>query len=87
MSASATIRGAMADGADGERIDRLAALAGSHAPESPMLIAEVEGHPVAAIGIFDGHAISDPYRSTPALRLRLWLLRLELRLTVAVHGI
>ncbi|MBV9197704.1 MAG: hypothetical protein JO168_26510 [Solirubrobacterales bacterium] len=87
MSASATIRGAMVHGADGERLNGLAALTGGHPPEGPVLLAEVEGDPIAAIGIFDGHAISDPYRSTFALRLRLRLLRLQLRLTVAVHGI
>jgi len=86
MSA-ASIRGAVADGADGKLIDRLATLARSHPPEGPMLLAEVEGHPVAAIGIFDGHAISDPRRSTFALRMRLRLLRLQLRITVTLYGI
>jgi hypothetical protein len=52
-----------------------------------MLLAEVEGDPVAAIGIFDGHAISDPGRSTSALLIHLRLLRLQLRLTVAVWGV
>jgi hypothetical protein len=87
MSRSATIRGAVAEGADGERINRLAALTGSHPPEGPMLLAEVEGDPVAAIGILDGHAISDPRRSTFALRIRLRLLRHQLRVIVAVTGV
>jgi hypothetical protein len=87
MSRSATIRGAVADGADRERINRLAALAGSHPPEGPILLSEVEGDPVAAIGIFDAHAISDPRRSTFALRMRLRLLRHQLRLIVAVTGV
>jgi hypothetical protein len=52
-----------------------------------VLLAEVQGDPVAAIGIFDGHAISDPGRSTLALRMLLHLLRLQLRLTVAVYGV
>ena len=86
MRRSATIRGVLADGADGERINRLAALTDTHPPEGAVLLAEVEGDPVAAIGIFDGHAISDPYRSTFALRMRLQLLRLQLRLIVAVYG-
>jgi hypothetical protein len=84
---SATIRGAVADGADGERINRLAALAASRPPEGMVLLAEVDGDPVAAIGLFDGHAISDPGRSTLALRVRLRLLRLPLRLLVAVTGL
>jgi hypothetical protein len=87
MSQLATIRGAVAEGADAERISRLAARAGSRPPEGAMLLAEVKGNPVAAIGIFDPHAISDPARSTLALRLRLHLLRLQLRLIVAVHGL
>jgi hypothetical protein len=87
MTRSATIRGAVAEGADGERINRLAALTGSHPPEGLVLLAEVQGDPVAAIGIFDGHAISDPRRSTFALRMRLCLLRVQLKLTVAVCGI
>jgi hypothetical protein len=87
MTPVTTIRGAVADGADGERINRLAALADSRAPEGMVLLAEVEGDPVAAIGIFDGHAISDPGRATLALRMRLHLLRLQLRVIVAIHGI
>jgi hypothetical protein len=87
MRRSATIRGALADGAEGEEITRLAALTGSRPPEGAVLLAEVEGDPVAAIGIFDGHEISDPDRSTFALLMQLRLLRLQLRLTVAVFGI
>jgi hypothetical protein len=87
MSRSATIRGAVPDGADGERINRLAAIAGSTAPQGVVLLAEVEGDPVAAVGIFDRHAISDPGRATLALRMRLQLLRLQLRLIVAVRGL
>jgi hypothetical protein len=81
-----TIRGAVADGADRERINRLAALAGSRPPEGAILLAEADGDPVAAIGIFDRHAISHPARTSLALRLRLHLLRLELRLVFAIHG-
>jgi hypothetical protein len=86
MSDSAIIRGAVAEGADAERINRLAALSGSHPPEGLMLIAEVQGDPVAAIGVFDRKAIFAPGRSTLALRMRLYLLRLQLRLTVALYG-
>jgi hypothetical protein len=82
----ATFRGSLGEGADGERINRLAAFTGSPVPEGVVLLAEVEGEPVAAIGIFDGHAVADPVRATFALRLRLYLLRLQLRLIVAVRG-
>ena len=47
--------------------------------------ATIRGAVAAAIGKFDGPAISDPGRSTFALRMRL--LRLQLRLTVAVCGV
>jgi hypothetical protein len=52
-----------------------------------VLLAEVEGDPVAAIGIFDRHTISDPSRPTSWLWMRLHLLRLQLRLIVAIHGL
>jgi hypothetical protein len=80
-------RGSLGEGRDREEIGRLAALSASRAPEGVVLLAEVEGEPVAAIGLFDGHAVSDPARSGLAVRLRLHLLRLQLRLIVAVHGL
>jgi hypothetical protein len=87
MSDRTAIRGALVDGADGERISRLASLTSSDTPDGPVLLAEVEGDPVAAIGIFDGHVVSDPVRSTLALRLRLRLLRVPLRLIVTLYGL
>jgi len=87
MSRSATIRGSTAEGPDAECINRLAALTGRQAPDGPLLLAEVGGDPVAAIGIFDGHTISDPGRSSLALMMRLHILRVQLRLAVAVWGI
>jgi hypothetical protein len=86
-SRATTIRGAVAEGADSERIHRLAALARSRVPQGAMLLAETDGDPVAAIGIFDRHTIEDPARASLALRIRLHLLRLQLRLIVAVHGL
>ena len=87
MSAPITIRGAVAEGADGERLTRLAAIAGTRPPEGAVLLAEADGDPVAAVGIFDRHSIADPCRSTLALRLQLRLLRLPLRLLATVVGI
>ena len=83
----ATFRGSLGEGVDGQRIDRLAALSASPAPQGVVLLAEVEGEPVAAIGLFVGHAVSDPVRAGLATRMRLHLLRVQLRLTVAVHGL
>ena len=83
----ARFRGSIGEGADAERIDRLAALSGSRPPEGLVLLAELEGEPVAAVGLFDRHTVADPARSNLALRLRLHLLRLQLRLVVAVRGL
>lgn len=74
-----TFRGALADGADGAHLDQLAALSGSPPPDGPVLLAEVRGTPVAAIGIFDRRAVADPGRSTLGVRMQLHLLRLHVR--------
>jgi hypothetical protein len=87
VSQSVTIRGALPEGADVEVVNRLAALTGSRPPEGLLLLAEMQGEPVAAIGIFDRHAIYDPRRSTFAVWMRLHLLRLQLRLILPVFGI
>ena len=83
----AKFRGSLREGADGERIDRLAALSASRPPEGVVLLAELEGEPVAAVGLFDRQTVADPARSTLALRMRLHLLRLQVRLIVAVRGL
>ncbi|MBV9336948.1 MAG: hypothetical protein JO262_00525 [Solirubrobacterales bacterium] len=83
----ATFRGSLGEGLDAERIHRLATLSTSRPPEGVVLLAEREGEPVAAIGLFDGHTVADPARSNLAVRLRLHLLRLQLRLIVSVHGL
>jgi hypothetical protein len=87
MSTSAQIRGALREGADGEHIDRLAALTGRRPPEGAVLLAEIDGDPVAAVGIFDRHSVADASRAGLGLRMRLHLLRLQLRLTVALTGL
>jgi hypothetical protein len=83
----AAIRGSLADGADGESIGRLASLSGSAPPQGAVLLAEVNGDAVAAIGIADGQAIADPERSTLALLMRLHLERLYVRIVVTVWGL
>ena len=82
-----TFRGTLADGADGRSIDRLAALSASTPPRGVVLLAEVEGEPVAAIGLFDGQTVSDRARSTFAALMRLHLLRLQVRTIVALRGL
>jgi hypothetical protein len=48
---------------DHERIDRLAQLDGGRAPTGDVLLAEVDGRLLAAVGI-DGTAVADPFEPT-----------------------
>jgi hypothetical protein len=68
-----------ATAADATALERLAALDSQSALSDPILLAEVDGTPVAAISLADGRAIADPFRRTAhvvgALRTRahgLW---------------
>ncbi len=81
------IRGGVAEGRDGEALRRLAALSGGKPPEGAVLFAEVGGEPVAAIGIMDSRAVSDPERSTFAMRMRLRFERVYVRVVVAFAGV
>jgi hypothetical protein len=83
----ATIRASMTDGPDGESIRRLAELDCSQAPEGAVVLAEVSGKPVAAIGIADGRTVADPDRTTPELIAHLALQRLQVRLIGSIWGI
>ena len=56
-------------------------------PSGAVLLAEVAGDPVAAIGIFDGNVITDGARSDLGLRLRLHLDRLFVLAVIAVIGV
>jgi hypothetical protein len=83
---STTLRGVVAEGSAGEAIGRLAELTGSIAPRGAVLLAERNGEPVAAIGIMDGQAVAHPELSTLALRMRLQLERLYVRLAISIGG-
>src|SRR3954468_11827780 len=48
---------------ESEPVQRLASLAGETPPHGPVLLAEVDDEPVAAIAIADGRSIADPRRS------------------------
>ena len=59
-----------ASGTDAEKLSRLAALDSSRAPRGTVLLAELDGEPVAALSVDDGHAVADPFRrSADALAL------------------
>jgi hypothetical protein len=59
------IRYAGADDADDLR--RLATLDGTTVPPPPLLVAERDGELQAALSLWDGRAIADPFRRTEAL--------------------
>lgn len=80
------IRGSLGEGSDGDAIRRLAALTGSAPPRGALLVAELGGEPVAAIGIADGRTVAEPEGSTPELLLRLRLERLYLRIVAGIWG-
>ena len=86
-SGRARIRAVDVEGRDAQAVLRLAALAGRQPPSGAILLAELAGDPVAAIGIFDGGFIADGARSDLSLRLRLHLDRLFVLAVIAVIGI
>ena len=86
LSGGATLRGGVAEGLDGQAVNRLAALSGGSAPTGAVLFAELDGDPVAAIGIFDGNAVADHTRSGPRMRVRLRLERLFVLSVIFVRG-
>lgn len=83
----ATIRASLAHGSDGDLVRRLASIAASAPPEGAVMLAEVDGEPVAAVGIADGQAVADPERSTPELLAQLRIQRLQVRLIGSIWGI
>jgi len=82
-----SIRAVDVDGRDVVVVQRLAALSGRKPPNGPVLLAELAGDPVAAIGIFDGDVITNRSRFDLGLRLRLHLDRVFVLAVIAVIGI
>jgi hypothetical protein len=78
------IRLSVADERDGESIQRLASLTDSAPPDGPVMLAEVDGEPVAALGIADGNAVTDPSLSSRTILALLHLHRLEARALGAI---
>ncbi|HSS57393.1 MAG TPA: hypothetical protein VLK59_05255 [Solirubrobacteraceae bacterium] len=64
-TASLTIRHATA--ADEADLIRLAALDSSRVPSGELLVAQVDGHLVAALSVDTGAAIADPFEHTAAV--------------------
>lgn len=63
---------------DATALHRLAALDSAHVPAGPVLMAEVDGTPRAAISVATGTAVADPFYASAdlldLLRLRVTLL-------------
>jgi hypothetical protein len=78
------IRLSIADDRDDETITRLASLSDSAQPHGPVMLAEVDGEPVAALGIADGDAVADPSRANRTILALLHLHRLEARALGAI---
>lgn len=86
INSGTTIRGSVAEGADGESIRRMAAHPADKLPEGLVLFAEIDGVPVAAIGMADGRMVGDTHRATVAVRTRLRLEWLYVRVVQTVWG-
>lgn len=52
---------------DVRTVARLAALDSAPIPLGPVLLAEVDGQPRAAIALSDGHVVADPFARTAEL--------------------
>jgi hypothetical protein len=81
------IRFSTVDEDDRESLRRLAALDDSPAPDAPVVLAELDGDPVAALSIGDGHAVEDPFRSNAGIIALLHLHRLQARVIGAIWGV
>jgi len=65
---------------DGPALARLAALDSAPVPFGPVLLAEVDGEPRAALSVDEGRVIGDPFTRTSEL---VELLRVHARATAA----
>jgi len=74
-----TIRQAGAD--DETALRRLAALDSTRVPDGPVLMAEIDGQPVAAISVVSGESFADPFVPTLELRRLLELRESQFRLS------
>ena len=81
-----TIRLSTAEDDGAGSLGRLAARVGAQAPAGTVMLAEIDGEPVAALGLADGSALEDPCRSDPSILTLLRLRRWEVKLITAVWG-
>lgn len=55
---------AAATGSDDRIVAKLAALDSARTPDGPVVIALVDGRPVAAASLVDGRVVADPFQPT-----------------------
>jgi hypothetical protein len=72
-----------AGAADASVLARLAALDSAAVPGPESLIAEIDGAPVAALDLADGHVVADPFAPTADV---VELLRLRASRVRGTHG-
>jgi hypothetical protein len=82
-----TIRLSLAEDEDAESIRRLARLDGAPAPQGLVVMADVDGEPVAALGVAHGDAVADPVRSDGTVMTLLRLSRWGVLLVGTVWGV
>jgi hypothetical protein len=80
------IRVSTAEDDDSGSLDGLAARSGATAPSGPVMLAEIDGEPVAAVTLAEGTAFEDPCRSDASILTLLRLRRWEFKLITAVFG-
>ena len=81
------VRLSTGDEEDRKSIDGLACEAGTASPDGAVMLAEIDGEPVAAVGFADGRTVSHPFRSHPAILRYLRLRRLEAYLIGSIWGV
>ena len=84
MSHTPTISIRAASSNDGRTLARLAALDSAHVPFGPVLLAEVDGAPRAAIALRDRRVVADPFARTAEL---VQLLQLHAATVTADEGL
>jgi len=76
-AAGVTIR--PSDEGDRHVLRRLAQLDSTQVPPAPLLVAEIEGQPVAAVSLATGESFADPFSRTGEVRALLELRAAQLR--------
>ena len=81
-----TIRVSAGYGEDAETLRQLAQNGRGEEPAGPLVLAERNGQPVAAMGIADGRTLTDPQRVTAWALALVRLRRLETKAIISVFG-